>query len=96
MAKTIKGKEIKMEALMIENQHAVALGNAKMNARGDLLGKNGKVVKTREDLAQEYNTKVQNPAKNVSISSDVVNKVKASDKSTKIQKTLGKKEDSAE
>jgi hypothetical protein len=80
MAKSIKGKEVNMEALMIQNQHAVALGNARMNARGDLLGRNGKVVKTREDLANEYNTQAPNAAVTAPISSDVMNKVKAADK----------------
>lgn len=57
MVKSAKGREIDMEALRESNSQAVALGNAKMNARGDLLGKGGKILKTREQLAREYHDK---------------------------------------
>ena len=60
MARSQKGKEVNMEALMMANQNAVALGNARMNARGDIMGKNGVIIKTREELALEYNTNVPN------------------------------------
>lgn len=86
MVKSIRGKEINMEALMIQNQNAVALGNARMNARGDLLGKNGKVIKTREELAAEYNTQSPNVAVNASITTETLAKVKAADKTTKKDK----------
>lgn len=79
MAKSIKGKEVNIEGLRIKNQYATAIGNARLNARGDLLGKNGKIVKTREQLAQEYNTKNTNAAKNVPISQNVAKAMKAED-----------------
>lgn len=69
MVKSAKGKEVDMEALREANGNAVALGNANMNARGDLLGKGGRVVKLREDLAREYHNAVgKNAVKNVAIS----------------------------
>lgn len=80
MAKSAKGKNVNMEALMLANQNMVALGNARMNARGDLLGSNGKVVKTREQLAKEYNTKPSKPAVSAPVTSEVLTKVKAADK----------------
>lgn len=48
-----KGASIDMELLKFQNQHSVALGNAHMNARGDLIGQGGLVLKTREELLQE-------------------------------------------
>lgn len=54
MARTYKGKDIDLGALMMMNQHSVALGNAHMNARGDKLGSGGTVIKTREQLDEEY------------------------------------------
>lgn len=72
MAKSIKGKEVNFEALMLANPNAIALGNANMNARGDLLGKGGKVIKTREELALEYNTNVPNKAVSAPVSQPVV------------------------
>jgi len=76
MVKSIKGKEVNMAALMLANQYSVAVGNARMNARGDLLGKNGEIVKTREQLGQEYHQTPANKAVSIPISKDVIEKVK--------------------
>lgn len=50
---TYRGATIDMEALMRENSKAVAIGNMKVNARGDQLGKNGEVTKTADQIARE-------------------------------------------
>lgn len=72
MVKSIKGVEIDMEGLRKTNEKAIALGNARMNARGDLLGKNGKVLKTKEQMSQEYNkAPISTAAKNVPLSTEV-------------------------
>lgn len=75
MAKSRKGRDVNMQALMLSNQHSVALGNARMNARGDLLGKNGQIIKTREELAQEYNTAPINKAVTVPVSQPIAQAV---------------------
>jgi hypothetical protein len=51
--RTMQGKEIDMGKLIQQNEMSVAVGNMKVNARGDLLGNGGKIVKTREELAAE-------------------------------------------
>jgi hypothetical protein len=51
---SIRGKEIDMEKLSLKHETEPAVGNAKLNARGDLLGPGGKIVKTREQIMQEY------------------------------------------
>lgn len=66
-AKSFRGKRIDMNKLLMQNEKAVALGNAKLNARGDVLGKGGKIVKTREQIAREYHEKNPNAVKQVSI-----------------------------
>lgn len=48
-----KGSPIDMELLKFQHQHNVALGNAHMNARGDIIGNGGIVKKTREELLAE-------------------------------------------
>ena len=53
MAKTVRsmrGKEIDMEKLNLRNELLPAVGNAKVNARGDELGAGGKIVRTREQV----------------------------------------------
>lgn len=48
------GEQIDMHALMTRNAKTPALGNAKMNARGDILGNNGVVLKTQEQIEAEW------------------------------------------
>jgi hypothetical protein len=47
--KTAKGRPIDMGKLMSQNELLPAVGNAKVNARGDKLGANGKIVQKREE-----------------------------------------------
>jgi hypothetical protein len=54
--RTMNGKEIDMDKLMVQNEMMPAVGNVRMNARGDELGPGGRVIKKREDIAaQHYN-----------------------------------------
>ena len=50
----MQGKIIDMDKLMQRNELTPAVGNAKMNARGDKLGPGGKIIKTREEVVAEY------------------------------------------
>jgi hypothetical protein len=47
--KTAKGRPIDMGKLMSQNELLPAVGNAKVNARGDKLGQNGKIIQKREE-----------------------------------------------
>jgi hypothetical protein len=51
--RTMQGKEIDMGKLIAQNEMSVAVGNMKVNARGDQLGAGGQIIKTREQLAAE-------------------------------------------
>lgn len=51
---SIRGKEIDMEKLSLKNETLPAVGNLKVNARGDELGAGGKIVRTREQILQDY------------------------------------------
>jgi rRNA maturation endonuclease Nob1 len=50
----MQGKEIDMEQLMARNETMPAVGNVRVNARGDELGPDGKIIKTRESVLAEY------------------------------------------
>ena len=52
--RTNKGQMLDFDALMIQNEKEIALGNMKVNARGDKLGPGGKVIQTREEVTREY------------------------------------------
>lgn len=49
-----KGKKVDMDGLRQRNELMPAVGNVPVNARGDLLGKGGKIIKTREAIMKEY------------------------------------------
>jgi hypothetical protein len=51
---TMRGKQIDMEQLNLRHETLPAVGNMKVNARGDQLGKGGKVVKTKEQILADY------------------------------------------
>ena len=50
----MQGKEIDMEKLALRNELTPAVGNAKVNARGDELGTGGQIVRKREDILADY------------------------------------------
>jgi len=52
--KTMQGKAIDMDLLRQRNELTPAVGNARVNARGDELGPGGKIIKKREDVMKEY------------------------------------------
>jgi hypothetical protein len=56
---SVRGKEIDMEKLSLRHEKTPAVGNMKVNARGDELGEGGKIVRTREQVLADYYA--QNP-----------------------------------
>ncbi len=57
---SVRGKEIDMEKLSLRNEKTPAVGNMKVNARGDELGEGGKVKRTREEIMADYYAKNPN------------------------------------
>ena len=47
--RTMQGKEVDMHKLAMQNETALAVGNVRMNARGDLLGPNGEILQKNEE-----------------------------------------------
>ena len=54
MAKSFRGKEVNIDLLRENNSKTLAVGNMRVNGRGDLIGRAGKILKTREQLENEY------------------------------------------
>ena len=50
----MRGKMVDMDQLEQRNELTPAVGNSRVNARGDELGPGGKIVRKREDLMREY------------------------------------------
>jgi hypothetical protein len=51
---SVRGKEIDMEKLSLKHETTPAVGNLRVNARGDELGPGGKIVRTREQVLADY------------------------------------------
>ena len=52
--RTAMGDGIDIDMLRLANEETIAIGNMKVNARGDQLGQGGKIIKTRAQIMQEY------------------------------------------
>jgi hypothetical protein len=52
--RSMQGKIVDMELLASKNELAPAIGNVRVNARGDELGPGGKIVRKREEIMAEY------------------------------------------
>lgn len=66
--RTMQGKEIDMDKLIAQNELMPAIGNMKVNARGDELGPGGQIIRKRETVIAEYyeknpKSKINQPVK---------------------------------
>jgi hypothetical protein len=52
--RTANGKSIDLDLLIQRNELTPAVGNARVNARGDELGQGGKIVRKREEVLRDY------------------------------------------
>ena len=52
--RTMQGKNVDMDAIRQKNELTVAVGNARVNARGDELGPGGKIIRRKEDIDADY------------------------------------------
>lgn len=52
--RTANGQNVSIENIRLENEHVIAVGNMKVNARGDALGPGGVPGATRQQAVNEY------------------------------------------
>jgi hypothetical protein len=52
--RSMQGKEVDMEKLVAQNELMPAIGNMRVNARGDELGSGGTIIRKREDIVSAY------------------------------------------
>lgn len=52
--RTAQGRSLDLEKLKLQNELTPAIGNMRVNARGDQLGPGGRVVKSREEMLDEH------------------------------------------
>jgi len=73
--RTMQGREIDLEKLVSQNELMPAIGNMKVNARGDELGPGGQIIRKREEVVAEYYDTNPNAMPRAKAVPDVVNEV---------------------
>ena len=58
--KTAQGKTVDLGTIMLQNEHVRAVGNMGVNARGDLIDSNNKVIETKSRQIQRQNQQTTN------------------------------------
>ena len=71
-ALSMRGAPVDFSSLSQTNAQQRALGNAGMNANGDLLGSGGVVLKTQEQIEAEWAARRQTTTTTASIKSDTI------------------------
>ena len=54
MYRTMQGRMVDIEKLRATNEGVRAVGNMNVNARGDVLGLGGSIIKSKESVMREY------------------------------------------
>jgi hypothetical protein len=52
--RTANGRTVDMDLLRQRNELTPAVGNSRVNARGDELGAGGQIVRKREDILKDF------------------------------------------
>jgi len=52
--RTMQGKMLDMDKLISQNELMPAVGNVRVNARGDELGPGGQIIRKREEIVAAY------------------------------------------
>jgi hypothetical protein len=52
--RTARGKQVDLDLLISRNELTPAVGNARVNARGDELSPQGEIIRKREDVLKDY------------------------------------------
>lgn len=83
--KSMRGVSIDLAKLMAKSEKNISVGNTQTNARGDQLGRGGRVIKSADAIAREHYN-VNNPRAVVKSSIKVDNDVDASGKEEAVKK----------
>jgi len=63
--KTMQGREIDFDSLRLSNELVPAVGNMRVNARGDEIRPNGEIVRSRDEISEQKNQNVQEKLKQI-------------------------------
>lgn len=72
--RTAQGRQLDIEKLRLQNESVPAIGNMRVNARGDQLGPGGKIVKSREQMLDDHYKSNVSKRANVAPADDIPTK----------------------
>ena len=78
MYRTMQGRMVDIEKLRAANESVRAVGNMNVNARGDEIDSQGNIVRSREEIMQEYH-KINSMVPTDDVIHDNVEEAKADD-----------------
>ena len=89
MYRTMQGRMVDIEKLRTANESVQAVGNMNVNARGDVLGAGGQVVRLKETIIKQYYEQPKGmvsdtPTKNKPMSAPKVEPIKTVQKMTPV------------
>lgn len=96
--RTARGSHLDMDRLRLMNEDTIAVGNQRVNARGDMLDSNGRVVMTKDQVMSQhyahnksFNIPKDQPVMEDSVQAKNMQRVKADMiDSAKLQDTIAK------
>ena len=91
--KTMQGKTVDMDLLRQRNELTQAVGNAKVNARGDELGPGGKIIRKKEEVLRDYYNNSSSMADEVAIKRTAVKEDVQEELAPAVQSEVKKDED---
>lgn len=65
---TVHGREFNLDQLLARNEKTVAVGDMRMNARGDMLDNKNNVIQTVEEVAAAYQAANKNTVQRIPLS----------------------------
>ena len=69
--KTYKGKMVEVDTINRVNEHAVAVGNMRVNARGDTIGAGGEVIESADQKARKFVDTTKTSSQRVGLKPDL-------------------------
>ena len=91
--KTMQGKTVDMDLLRQRNELTQAVGNAKVNARGDELGPGVKIISKKEEVLRDYYNNSSSMADEVAIKRTAVKEDVQEELAPAVQSEVKKDED---
>ena len=65
--RTMQGRMVDIDKLRAANETVPAIGNMNVNARGDVIGQGGKIVRTKGDVMKDYYQTPKGVAQDVAV-----------------------------